>query len=166
MKKTAGCFLALAVALVVSLPAAAKTWEVSAWSGWSYFKYAVKNANDGDIIELQNNLTVNANVVVDKKIVVRSKGGERYTISNQSQTYKVTVNPGGTLTLTNVVYDGMRKTQIQDAFHLAEMEVSKSNKQVVTNVSRLVLDNGATIQNVYISANTKNQVVFPWAIDS
>jgi hypothetical protein len=158
MKKTAGCFLALAVALVVSLPAAAaKTWEVSAWSGWWGLKYAVDNANDGDIIELQNNLTVNDSVSVDKKIVVRSKGGERYTISNQSKTYKVTVNPGGTLTLTNVVYDGMRKTQIQDAFHLAEMEVSKSNKQVVTNVSRLVLDNGATIQNVYISANTKKE---------
>ena len=147
------------VVFLVQVAADAKTWQVSNWSGRnsnSYFTYAMNNASDGDIIEITKNLTVNSDIQVYKDVTVRSAGNNTYTITNKGRYYICNIHPGGKLTLTNIVVDcDNYNRRVEDLFNLNEMEIETSrNGTATTNIARMVLQNGAVIQNVYLSSNS------------
>ncbi len=152
-------FALAALVSAVSLEAAARTWTITGWSGNSVkpkenrFTEAVNRASDGDILELQNDVTVNANVVIRKRITVKSKDGNHFSIFNEGVSFGTTINAGATLIMTNVTYDCHDMRQIKDVFNLAAQQVVGG----VTNVARMILMNGATIQNAYLSSNTRNE---------
>ena len=140
--------------------ATAKVWSVSLWnySNWKdkekSFSYAVNESSDGDIIELEKNLTVTSDIEVYSDITVRSKNNTTCTIRNVGRYYICNVHPGGKLTLTNIVVDCENYSRREDLFHLKAMTVSSRG---VTNVARMVLQNGATIKRVSLSSSSGNE---------
>ena len=156
--KCANMRIAAFIALVCAAlnQAAARTWEVKNWANGSSvnrFTYAVNNASDGDILELQNDVRVNSDVEIRKKITVKSVDGSTYKITNRGYTYGVKIHPGASLTMTNITYDCQNMSQVEDVFLLMARTVSGS----ITNISRMVLNNGATIKNATLSSSTRNE---------
>ena len=82
---------ALGVFVLAADAHAAKTWQISMWTyrkgsdKQKSFTYAVDNAGSGDVLELQNDLTVTSDIEVDEDITVRSRSGKRYTITNKGR---------------------------------------------------------------------------------
>ena len=138
----------------------AEIYTATQWSGWLQWGQTenrlvelVNNAKDGDIIELQNNLTVNANLNIRKKITIRSKGNNLYTIKNKGKSYINNIHPGATLELTNIVYDCAEMRQNVDVFLLMPQTIENST----TNIARMILHNGATVKNAKLASNSKKE---------
>ena len=155
----AKCLALLALACL--LPSVwAETWSIKTWSGRQYdkkerFTEAINSSKDGDVLELQNDITVSSDIQLrDKRITVRSKNGSRYSIFNEGMTYGTKIHPGATLVMTNVTYDCHGMSQIEDVFLLAEQTVSNKG---VTNVARMIMMDGAAIQNASLSAYSRNE---------
>ena len=137
----------------------AKEWNITRWTynnknqREQAFEYAVDNAQDGDVLIVQNNLTVTSNIDVYDDITVKSRDGSPFTIRNVGRYYICNIHPGAKLTMTNIVVDGEDYSRREDLFRLMPMEVENN----VTNVSRLVLQNGATIKRVKLSSLSGNE---------
>ncbi len=150
---------ALGVFVLAADAHAAKTWQISMWTyrkgndRQKSFTYAVDNAGSGDVLELQNDLTVTSDIEVDEDITVRSRSGKRYTITNKGRYYICNIHPGGRLVLENVIVDCANELRREDLFNLNEMEVKGST----TNIARMVMGEGSVIRNVYLSSLSGNE---------
>ena len=137
----------------------AKEWNITRWTynnknqREQAFEYAVDNAQDGDVLIVQNDLTVTSNIDVYDDITVKSRDGLPLTIKNIGRYYVCNIHPGAKLTMTNIVVDGEDYSRRSDLFTLKPMEV----KNNVTNVSRLILQNGVTIKRIKLSSLSGNE---------
>ena len=159
-------YLVLLGILCAVLPSAeAKKWEIKGWSGNSVSKdnrfiEAFNKSTDGDILELQNDITVNADAELkitpkqtSKKVTVTSKEGNTFRIINYGESYGVKIKAGTTLVMSNVTYDCDGYPQIEDVFNLEAQNGEK--------VARMILEDGATICNAHMRTyyNYENAVI-------
>ena len=118
-------------------------------SDWEALRTAVKNASDGDVIEIEQNLTYNIShaagkdsiIEVNNNITIKSKGSDTCTLdaggkgadseqSNDKSTGVFEVSGGKTLTLENLI---LTKTE-KYAVYVAEGDNSLTMKKVtITN---------------------------------
>ena len=118
-------------------------------SDWEALRTAVKNASDGDVIEIEQNLTYNKShaagkdsiIEVNNNITIKSKGSDTCTLdaggkgadseqSNDKSTGVFEVSGGKTLTLENLI---LTKTE-KYAVYVAEGDNSLTMKKVtITN---------------------------------
>ena len=144
----------------------AAEWNITKWNYSSKdkekekkkaFSYAVNNASDGDIIQLENDVDVTSDIEIYKRILVRSKSGIK-TIKNIGRTYVCNIHPGGHLTMSNITVDCENALRRTDLFHLKPMEIKAgANGSMVTNVSRMTIGGGATIKRVFLTSETQNE---------
>ncbi|MBO5752021.1 MAG: hypothetical protein J6R80_06435, partial [Kiritimatiellae bacterium] len=142
--------------LTATYSASATTWPIKSWASGTKstrLTQVLINAKDDDILELQDNLSVNSDIEIRKRLTLRSADNKRYTITNRGYTYGIKIHPGGTLIMENVIYDCAGMNQIEDVFLLNPQTVSGST----TNVSRMILNNGASIRNAVLSSSTRNE---------
>lgn len=171
MKRMNAKYLALFCAVCAAFSSSAvTTWKVTGWSGnrvpkASRFTEALNSTSDDEIIiELQNNMIVNADAELklgkrqtSKKVIVTSSGSNRFTIQNQGDAFGFKIAAGTTLVLSNVTYDCAGYSQIEDVFYLAPQSGSGSSRKV----ARMILENGATICNAEMATyyNYENAVI-------
>lgn len=115
-------------------------------SDWEALRTAVKNASDGDVIEVADNITydfdsTNSTIKVNNNITIKSKGSDTCTLdaggkgadseqSNDKSTGVFEVSGGKTLTLENLI---LTKTE-KYAVYVAEGDNSLTMKKVtITN---------------------------------
>ena len=170
MKLSNAKYLALLGVFCAVLPCFAAEWYITHWSGGNKeeknnrFTEAVNSAKDGDVLILQNDITVNADAELKlkpneknttKRLTVTSKEGECFSIFNKGESYGVKIGTGTTLVLSNLTYDCAGMSQIEDVFLLAEQKTSGQP------VSRMILENGATIKDAVLKTyyNKENAVI-------
>jgi hypothetical protein len=108
-------YLALLCAFCAVLPGFAKEWEITDWGRGeknARFTHALRNSQDGDVLKLMKDITVNAPAELtlgrgqqSKKVTVVSAGTKPSTIYNKSYMHKFTIGTGTTLVMSNVTYD-------------------------------------------------------------
>ena len=167
MKLSNAKYLALLGVFCAVLPCFAAEWYITHWSGGNKekrFTEAVNSAKDGDVLILQNDITVNADAELKlkpneknttKRLTVTSEEGECFSIFNKGESYGVKIGTGTTLVLSNLTYDCAGMSQIEDVFLLAEQKTSGQP------VSRMILENGATIKDAVLRTyyNKENAVI-------
>ena len=156
-------YLALLCAFCAVLPGFAKEWNITRWSGGdknARFTHALINSQDGDVLKLMDNITVNAPAELtlgrgqqSKKVTVvsTSTSTNPLTIFNKSYMHKFTIGTGTTLVMSNVTYDCSQMSQITDVFTLTGQRTSGQP------VARMILENGATIKNAVLSPEADNE---------
>ena len=103
-----------------------------------------KNYKSVDDVVLTANITLSDDMLITKNLKIRSEDGERYTIT-ANNARQIKVNPGYTLTLTNIVFDGKNSSRrTTGIFYLNES--SNTNQ-----IARLELKKGTTIQSFTVT---------------
>ncbi len=103
-----------------------------------------KNYKSVDDVVLTANITLSDDMLITKNLKIRSKDGARYTIT-ANNARQIKVNPGYTLTLTNIVFDGKNSSRrTTGIFYLNES--SNTNQ-----IARLELKKGTTIQSFTVT---------------
>jgi hypothetical protein len=135
------CIFALLTACVYSA-------EVRCNSSWNFSNYCLSSGNNKkyDKIILTANIDLYSDITLRKNLTITSESGKNYTIS-VANTRQIEVNPGYSLTLTNVVFDGKNYSgRIEGLFYLKPSSVTNT-------ISRLVLESGATIKGITVRSN-------------
>jgi hypothetical protein len=119
------------------------------------FAVALAMAKNGDVIELQRDVTMTTSYALTKSVTITSKDGSIFTISRGSELKNdyMFSNTSGTLTLKNVVIDGGAVWADGSNSGLSSTRALLS----LTNGAGLVLDEGAVLQN------NDNTAVWPYA---
>lgn len=147
-------------AMFLAQGALAATYTVKTWSGGSSanrFTSIVSKLRAGDVVEFDTGISFRSafRIDADGEVTFRSVPGKNITLINAGRTYGCTVYPGSTLTISNLTIDCEDASQQVDLFHLKGMEVQSSwSGNVTTNISRLVLQDGAVIKNVYLKSSS------------
>ena len=147
-------------AMFLAQGALAATYTVKTWSGGSSanrFTSIVGKLKAGDVVEFDDDIWFRSafRIDADGEVTFRSAPGKNITLINAGRTYGCTVYPGSTLTISNLTIDCEDASQQVDLFHLKGMEVQSSwSGNVTTNISRLVLQDGAVIKNVYLKSSS------------
>ena len=147
-------------AMFLAQGALAATYTVKTWSGGSSanrFTSIVGKLKAGDVVEFDADISFRSafRIDADGEVTFRSAPGKNITLINAGRTYGCTVYPGSTLTISNLTIDCEDASQQVDLFHLKGMEVQSSwSGNVTTNISRLVLQDGAVIKNVYLKSSS------------
>ena len=161
--------LLLAVcAILFAQEVSAKKWTITMWNysrnkdREKAFTYALNNASDGDILEIQNDMEVTSDAEVYDNVLVTSAPGENNTITNIGRTFICNIHPGGHLTLSNVTIDCKNEYRRTDLFNLNTMEIKRewlgwNSTIMVTNIARMTIGGGATIKNVHLSSSSGNE---------
>ena len=159
--------LLLAVcAILFAQEVSARKWTITMWNysknkeKENAFTYALNNASDGDILEIQNDMEVTSDAEVYDNVLVTSAPGENNTITNIGRTFICNIHPGGHLTLSNVTIDCKNEYRRTDLFNLNTMEIKRVNwwtGSMETNIARMTIGGGATIKNVHLSSSTDNE---------
>ena len=157
--------LLLAVcAILFAQEVSAKKWTITMWNysrnkdREKAFTYALNNASDGDILEIQNDMEVTSDAEVYDNVLVTSAPGENNTITNIGRTFICNIHPGGHLTLSNVTIDCKNEYRRTDLFNLNAMEIKRGWwSTMTTNIARMTIGGGATIKNVHLSSSTDNE---------
>ena len=146
-------------AMFLAQGALAATYTVKTWSGGSSanrFTSIVGKLKAGDVVEFDADISFRSafRIDADGEVTFRSVPGKNITLINAGRTYGCTVYPGSTLTISNLTIDCEDASQQVDLFHLKGMEVQRSGSGITTNISRLVLQDGAVIKNVYLKSSS------------
>ena len=146
-------------AMFLAQGALAATYTVKTWSGGSSanrFTSIVGKLKAGDVVEFDADISFRSafRIDADGEVTFRSAPGKNITLINAGRTYGCTVYPGSTLTISNLTIDCEDASQQVDLFHLKGMEVQRSGSGITTNISRLVLQDGAVIKNVYLKSSS------------
>ena len=168
MKRTLiRCAALLATLCAVHCASAATPVEKSAskWSGKDSVNSIINGAREGEetIIKLTKNLEVNNSIEISspsgsniKRIIITSDSTLR-TVTNKGTQHMITVNPGVTLILSNIVYT-CQDTRYNDIFRLAD---AQDDSTVTRKVSRMILEKGATVKNAnFAKVTDATNVVF------
>lgn len=154
-------------AMFLAQGAFAATYTVKTWSGGSSanrFTSIVGKLEAGDVVEFDADISFRSafRIDVDGAVTFRSVPGKNITLINAGRTYGCTIYPGSTLTISNLTIDCEDASQQVDLFHLKGMEVRNSwGGNATTNISRLVLQDGAIIKNVHLrsASGTENAAI-------
>ena len=79
-------------AIIFAQEVSAKKWTITMWNysknkeKEKAFTYALNNASDGDILEIQNDMEVTSDAEVYDNVLVTSAPGENNTITNINST--------------------------------------------------------------------------------
>ena len=103
-----------------------------------------KNYKSVDDVVLTANITLSDDMLITKNLKIRSKDGARYTITADNAR-QIKVNPGYTLTLTNIVFDG--KDYSRRTTGLFYLNESSNTNQI----ARLELKKGTTIKRFTVT---------------
>ena len=149
MKSTLAKYLLPTIALVVAA-FSVEAQTVHQASSWQKLSQAYNKASNGDIIEITGDFYMTGSLNLRKSLTFRSRGTSRtYAISSRSTSYGITIYPGSTLTLTNIIFDGKSVAQKVDLFTLSGIDLANSVNN--TKVSRMIMQNGSTIRNVTLT---------------
>ena len=166
MKLTNAKYLALLGVFCAVLPCLSEVtvWNITRWSGGdatlknNRFTEALNSSKDGDVLLILNDITVNAPAELklapgqtSKKVTVLSTNSVPVNIFNNGETYGMTIATGTTLVMSNVTYDCKNMSQVQDVFTLKAQNTSGQP------VARMILENGATIQNAVLTTKAKKE---------
>lgn len=103
-----------------------------------------KNYTSVDDVVLTANIMLSDDMLITKNLKIRSEDGARYTIT-AANARQIKVNPGYTLTLTNIVFDG--KDYSRRTTGLFYLNESSNTNQI----ARLELKKGTTIQRFTVT---------------
>ena len=143
--------IVLSVAFLVLNSAFGDSIEVNTQKAFENYCGTGNKYKSYDDIILTGDITLGGDITIKKNLCIRSKDGSRYTISvaNNNQ-FKI--NPGFTLNLTNIVFDGKNGNTIYEGRNYAVFTLNSSSNTSDTNtIARLRLNAGTTIRNVQLS---------------
>ena len=147
------------------------TTDASKWSGGNSLNTRINEAKAGEetIIRVTQNLTVDNSINIKspsgssiKRIIITSSitssSPSPKTLTNRGNMHAITVNPGVTLILSNIVYDCKNASRSKDLFHLAAAD---DDSTTTRKVSRMILEKGAIVKNANLTTATdKENAVF------